>query len=194
MGVCGFAQEVITPCGANRPEGRLRKGAARLDTMFLQCPMRFIEKRHSTGLRGGTGCKGLIPMDLSKGLSSEQCEKKRRGLRFYLAFPVSLGYNNDINGVEWGGRFTLTDVLLHGIGQAAITRFIALCEFRHYQCRFMRYLNLGEAAWYTGLPPSRSHHLAIFMRPARLPHEIHHGDTEDTEANGVEAGGRVAKW
>lgn len=131
--------------------------------------MRFIEKRHSMGLRGGTRCKGLIPMDLSKGPLSRQCEKKRRGLRFCLAFPVSLGYNNDINGVEWGGRFTLTDVLLHGIGQAAINRFIVLCEFRHYQCRFMRYLNLGEAAWYTGLPPSRSHHLAIFMRPARLP-------------------------
>lgn len=58
----------------------------------------------------------------------------------------------------------------------------------------MRHLNLGEAAWYTGLPPSRSHHLAIFMRTSRLPHEIHHGDTEDTEKNGVETGGRVAKW
>jgi hypothetical protein len=24
--------------------------------------------------------------------------------------------------------------------------------------------NLGEAAWHTGFPPSRSHHLAFFMR------------------------------
>lgn len=29
---------------------------------------------------------------------------------------------------------------------------------------FWQLLILGEAAWYTGLPPSRPHHLAIFLR------------------------------
>jgi len=31
----------------------------------------------------------------------------------------------------------------------------------------LSHINLGEAAWSTGLPPSRSHHLAIFLRFAQ---------------------------
>ena len=32
------------------------------------------------------------------------------------------------------------------------------------QCCPGQLTDLGEAAWFTGLPPSRTHHLAIFMR------------------------------
>lgn len=157
-------------CGKSKPgrhPGMMgRRQKERLDTIVYNAVYR---KRHSIGFCGEACCKALTRMDLSKDVSSGQCEKKRRELRFYLAFLQSLGYNNKTNGVEWGGRNTLTDVLFYVIGQAAINRVIALCEFRHYQCRFMRHLNLGEAAWFTGLPPSRSHHLAIFMRMVRLP-------------------------
>jgi len=84
----------------------------------------------------------------------EKCKKSR----FCLAFAVPPGYNN--RGMGWEVHPEAYAVCLACLTYES-EGYVGL--FKFIETKSILLLNLGEAAWSTGLPPSRSHHLAIFI-------------------------------